>query len=67
MAKLRAIYPNGDCKDYLIADGEQYQRAKEIFEKEPSILYFFYWRDEDLIGNQFYTYPIEREDIAYLQ
>lgn len=66
MAKLRAVYPNGDYKDHLVTEGEQYRVAKEIWENEPSILYFFYWQDKDLNKHQFYTYPIEREDIDYL-
>ena len=74
MARLRPItqraltdpkYDITSC-DIEVKEGEQYKVAEEYFNKCDSILFFFYWSDADLKVNGFYTYPIEREDIEWV-
>lgn len=65
MAKLRAVFRDYSFTDKIIKEGEQYEEASKMLDIQPHIWYFYYWRDKDLEGNQFYTYPIEIEDIEY--
>lgn len=65
MAKLRPFidFDKIHSMDIPIKEGEQYRVAKKLFEKDSSIKYFYYFNDDAVKYNRFYTYPITREGV----
>lgn len=65
MAKLRPFVDIDKIHsmDIPIKEGEQYRLAKKLFEKDSSIMYFYYFNDDAVKNNRFYTYPITREGV----
>lgn len=46
-----------------IKEGEQYRVAKDLFDKDSSIMYFYYFDDNAEQNNRFYNYPITKGSI----
>ena len=46
-----------------IKEGEQHKVAKEWFDKDSSIMYFYYFSDNAEQNNRFYNYPITKGSI----
>ena len=73
MAKLRPITnkkltdPKANVHEgeIEVKEGQQFIVADFYFKKNKDILFFYYWDDESSQGNQFYTYPIQREDAEW--
>jgi hypothetical protein len=65
MAKLRS-FRNIDVihsADIEIKEGEQYEVARKLFEENSDIMYFYYFDDNAVLNNRFYTYPIQRHSV----
>jgi hypothetical protein len=63
---LTDVHYDIKSRDITIKDGEQYNVAAKMFKEDSKreILYFYYWDDAALKENGFYTYSIDRKDIA---
>jgi hypothetical protein len=46
-----------------IKEGKQYKVAKDLFDKDNSIMYFYYFDDNAEQNNRFYNYPITKDSI----
>lgn len=61
--KLTDVRADVHKGEVIVEEGKEYEMADRLFKENPNIIFFYYWNDSDLIGNQFYTYPIDRDDI----
>lgn len=52
-------------KDTPVKEGEEYKVAKEMFDSDETIKYFYYFNDYAHYGNHFYTHPITRGDVEF--
>ena len=71
MAKIRVITKRSltdvsyTFEDIVFEDGKQYDVADKILSTNKDALYCYYWSDSALKkGNGYYTYPIDRDDVA---